>query len=139
MGVLTASEYMDIRAALDVTLDEDALPDDIIERLPYAPTAELWLLARDPQAPTRAGVQQTYILMALVSYCASLLAPAMPNILAETQGPYVYSRQAVNWEARAIDLRGRAEQALGMVLQPTTPAVPAIPTMFALASGRRGA
>ena len=135
--LLTATEYASIRGLLDITLDEDSLPDETIELPPYGPAAERWLLERDPIAGTRTGLQQSAILSALCCYAAALIAPAIPNLTAETQGPYIYSRQAVNWNERAAQLKARAEQELASVLTPGASVV-RFPTMFTVAAGGRG-
>ena len=137
MGLLTADEYDAIRGALDVTLDADAIPDSVIEQLPFGPAAELWVLTQDPQAAGRTGTDRTHVLTALICYAAALIAPAVPNILSETQGSYAYSRAAVDWQERARELKGRASAAIAAVLTPGQTAA-RYPTMFTRAPGGRG-
>lgn len=138
MALITAAVYGDIRAAIDISLDETVLPDSIISRDIYAGAAEREVLARDPDALSRSGADRARVTAAAVLFTAARLAPAVPNITSETQpGQSAYTRQAVDWTKRAADLRSLAEIELQAVLAPSE-AAPSRPTMFARAAGRRG-
>ncbi len=137
MGLLTATEYDSIRAALDLTLDEEDVPDALIERPIYGAAAELWVMEQDPDWSTRTGTAQVRLLNALIWECAARMAPAMPSILSETRGPYAWSRASVDWSARAKALHSRASAEIAGILTPTQSVV-AYPTFFTLAPGRRG-
>lgn len=137
MALLTASEYSGIRAALDVSLDADMVPDSIIEEPIFGPAAELWVMEQDPLWSTRTGTAQRHLLNALTYYAASLIAPSMPAILSESQGPYAYSRASVDWMKRAAELAGRAEEEIAAVLAPSQ-SVTRYPTFMTRAPGQRG-
>ena len=137
MALLTAAEYPSIRAALDVGLDAVALPDSIIELPIYGGSAELEILRRDPDAYERTGLNKRRVMNAIIYLTAAYLAPAIPKITSETLGDYSYGRQVVDWTKLAIEMRSRADQELSAVTQGS--GTIAIPSMFGVASGRRGA
>ncbi len=137
MALVASGQYPAVRAALDVTLDAEALPDAVIALDLYAGTADRWVLAQDPTAEARTGDALKHVTAAAVLYCASLLAPALPQLTGETHGAHQYSRKAVDASALADQLVARAVDELTAVLQPDD-VRPVRPTMFALASGRRG-
>ena len=137
MGLLTANEYDAIRAAIDVSLDADTLPDRVIELPVYGPAADLWVQTRDPLWASRTGAAHLTLVNALIFYCASLLVPAIPMLTAETHGPNTWQRQPVEWQERAALLRGQAEEAVSSVVTPTATSVAPM-TMFGRVAGRRG-
>ena len=132
---LTAAEYPSIRAALDVGLDDEALPDSIIELPIYSGAAELEILRRVPDLYTKSGVDKRKCINAMILLTAAYLAPAMPQITSETLGDVSRSYQSIDWLKFAAELRGRAD---GTIVELTTGARAAIPTLFSVASGRRG-
>ena len=135
--LLTAADYPSVRAVLDITLDADSLPDSIIELPVYAGSAEADVAAKDPLYATRTGTDKLHIRNALILFCAARIAPAMPSITAETQGPYVQARSPVDWMKRQAELTGRAESEIAAVLTPTQSTVK-YPTFFTTGYGTRG-
>jgi hypothetical protein len=133
-ALLTANLYGAVRGAIDTTLDDEALPDDVIEQPTYAAAAELELLRRDPDAVTRTGSERTHMLNALVFLTAARLVQAIPQLITERQGDYSYSRTQINGLDRAATLRGLASDELAAYLTDT--AVPGV--IFAVAHGYRG-
>lgn len=136
--LLTAEEYPSIRGALDISIDDYFLPDAIIELPIYGVAAELWVLQRDPLAASRMNAAGVQVRLALVLYCASLIAPAVPTLLSESEGPYAYSMASVDWDARATALRVRAEQTLSIVINNPVAIAARIPRIFTVARGGRG-
>jgi hypothetical protein len=137
MALITAAVYSDIRAAIDISLDDTVLPDSIIALDLYAGAAEREVLSRDADALTRTGADLARVTTAAVLFAAARLAPAIPNITAEESDDVRYTRQAVDWAKRAADLRALAEIELQAVLAPSA-TTPSRPTMFARAMGGRG-
>lgn len=137
MALITATHYPAVRAALDVSLTAQVLPDATIALSIYHGAAEAEILARDPLAATRTGDELQHIQNAAVLLTAALLAAAMPAYTAETFSDYSYQRK-VDWAARAAELRKRAEAELATVLEPENPTTASKPTMFTTAPGTRG-
>ncbi len=136
MGLLTPAEFASVRRALDVSLDEVLLPDGVIADPLYLDAAERWVLAVVPAAESLTGMDRARAVRAAVLYCAALIAPAVPSITAQNlEGSGGYTRKAMDWAARAAELRALA----GVELAPLAPSMAALrPTMFAVASGARG-
>ena len=137
MSLLDAADFPAIRAALDVSLKAQTLPDATIALPIYQGAAEAEVLARDPLAESRAGAALQRVVNAAIFLTAAYLAPAMPALTAETIGKYSYERKT-DWAARAADLRQRADVELAAVLTPDVARSPRPPSLFAVARGRRG-
>lgn len=137
MSLLSTSDFPAIRAALDVSLKTTGLPDAVIALPIYQGAAEAEVLAQDPVAESRTGAALQHVVNAAIFLTAAHLAPALPAITAETIGKVSYQRD-VDWAARAGELRSRADAELAAVLAPSTAHRPTPPSMFAVASGRRG-
>lgn len=136
--LLTASSYPAIRAAIDLALDSESLPDATIALPIFLDAADLVLKARDPQWATRTGDALTHLTNAAIYLTAARIAPAMVRLLGETYSSgYRYQLAAVDWDARAAALNAAADGALDAVLDVGN-ATSDRPTRFALASGRRG-
>jgi hypothetical protein len=135
--LLTADLYPSVRAVLDISLDDTALPDEIIEKPVFAGGAELDVLERDSLAETRTGTTRRHLINAAIYFCAARLAPAIPSIVSENLGDYSYSRSAVDWNKRAASLLAQAEQEIAAVVSPGSSSA-SYPTFFAVASGSRG-
>lgn len=137
MTLIVAGDYEAIRKALDTSLDNRLLPDAVIGLDLYAGAASRAVLARDPDAATRTGTAGQQIKLAAILWCASLIAPALPQISGEDHGDDSYRRVLASPEKLAADLRARAEAELAAVLLPDAP-TPYRPPVFTLARGRRG-
>lgn len=137
MGLLTAAEYSAVRAALDIQLTEDDLPDSVIEQPIYSGSAELEVLARVADAESKTGQAKRHLRNAVILLTAALIAPAMPNLTSENIGSYQYSRAGVDWLKRAEELRARGELELARV-EEADATTPTRPTLFATVAGRRG-
>ncbi len=137
MSLLSTSDFPAIRAALDVSLKTTTLSDAVIALPIYQGAAEAEVLARDPLAASRTGAALQHVVNAAIFLTAAYLAPALPALTAETIGKYSYQRD-VDWTARAAELRARADAELAALLTPATAQKGSPPTMFGVASGRRG-
>ena len=135
--LLTAADYQEVREQIDTSLDVLALPDAIVGRDAYAGAAMREVIARDPLAETRTGADGARVRLAAIYLTAARLCPAVPALSRETHGETTYQRLTIDPMKRAEELRGLAESELAAVLDPGD-ATPYRPTMFRLASGRRG-
>lgn len=138
MALLSSADYPTVRAALDVKLTAATLADATIALPIYLGAAEAEIVRRDPLAASRTGAALQHVKNACVLLCAALLAPAMPSLTGEDIGSYAYTRKAIDWPARAAELRLAAERELAAVLTPATVTTASRPTMFAVAAGGRG-
>ncbi|MGN6814406.1 MAG: hypothetical protein ACTHMP_26365 [Thermomicrobiales bacterium] len=137
MAILTSDLYPAVRAALDLDLTADELPDSVIAMPIYAGAADSAVLARDPDALTQTGDALQHVKNAAVLFCAALLAPVVPQIVRERTPEYDYWLTKTEWTDRAPLLRGRAEEELAAYLLPAETAAYR-PTLFARASATRG-
>lgn len=139
MGILTAAEFPAIRAALDVGLNAQTLPDETIGQEIFLGAAEAELLKRVPTAAAMTGSDLKRVKRALVWLTAAYLAHSVVRItsLSVQTRDISYSRQTFDPDKKAAELRSRAETEIGLLVEPSA-ATPARPTMFALARGGRG-
>ena len=137
MTILDYAHYPAIRAAIDVSLDSASLPDDVIELPIYVHAADLELKTRDPLWATRTGDSLLQLQIAAVYLTAARLAGAIPQIAGEDFAEYSYKLQAIDWGARAAELRALASAALDAVLD-VGDVVSDRPSFFGVASSRRG-
>ena len=149
MPILAASDQLvfcdAVRAAIDLSLSPDNVPDKVIELSIYQGAGENWVLARDPQAggykegePGADPTKYARVRNALIYKTASLLCPAVPAITRDDFGDNEgYARQALDTAARADELSDLATAELNAYLeaQPTTAS---LPTFMTIAPGRRG-
>lgn len=139
MAILTSSDYPAIRAALDVGLNAQQLPDATIALDTFVGAAEAELLRRVPMAAGKTGDDLKRVKRALVWLTAALLAHSVVRITSMSiqTRDLSYSRQTFDPDEKAAELRGRAEAEIAMLLEPNE-TTPAMPTMFTLATGGRG-
>jgi hypothetical protein len=139
MGIIDTDSFPEIRAALDVTLEEERLPDAVIAMGAYLGEAEREVQARVPDWATRTGVEAEALRVAVVLLTAAKIAPAMPVITREDRLAFSYTRQAVDWAAHAARLLQRADTALAP-LEPSAASTGDVPlgVLFSLAHTRRG-
>ena len=134
---LLSAPYDAVRAVLDVSLTLQALSDAAIGLDPFAPAAERWVLARVPNAGSLSGEALERAKAAATYETAARLAPALPNITAESVEDLRVQRQARDAARQAADLHARAEAEVA-ALTAADETVAQRPSFFALASGRRG-
>lgn len=139
MAILSSTDYPAIRAALDVGLNVQQLPDAIIGEDIFVGAAEAELLRRVPDAASKTGDDLKRVVRALVWLTAALLAPSVVRItsMSVQTRDLSYSRQTFDPEKKAAELRGRAEAEIVMLLTPSE-ATPSRPTIFTVAAGYRG-
>lgn len=139
MAILSPADYPAIRAALDVSLNAQQLPDATIEQDIFVGAAEAELLKRVPDAASRTGDDLKRVKRALVWLTAALLAPSVVRItsLSVQTRDLSYSRQTFDPDEKAAELRSRAESEIAMLLTPNE-ATPSRPTMFTVVAGYRG-
>lgn len=139
MTILTALDYPAIRAALDVGLNAQQLPDATIAQGIFLGAAEDELLRKVPGAATMTGDDLARVKRALVWLTAAYLAHSvvrLTSISIQTRD-LSYSRQTFDPDAKAAELRARAGVEIAALVTPSAVA-PARPTMFTLAGGGRG-
>ena len=139
MTILTALDYPAIRAALDVGLNAQQLPDATIAQGIFLGAAEDELLRKVPGAAAYAGDDLARVKRALVWLTAAYLAHSvvrLTSISIQTRD-LSYSRQTFDPDAKAAELRARAGVEIAALVTPSA-TVPARPTMFTLAGGGRG-
>ena len=136
MALLTSANWPEVRAALDVSLTTRQLPDAVIAYDLYSGRAMRRVLEQAPTAESMTGDSLLRCKNAAIFYTAAFLAPAIPNITRKNIGDVDQSFD-IDWEARAATLLAAAAAELAEVLTPSETA-PAMPRMFAVASGYRG-
>lgn len=97
---LTADDLDSVRRAIDVDLDAEILSNEIIQDRVYLGRAAQKILALDPLAETRTGVQEDAIILATIFQTAAYLVPALPQLITE---------QFVDYRVR-FDPMSQAEQ-----------------------------
>ncbi len=129
MTIIATSDYPAVRAAIDIYLDAQTLPDAVIALDIYQGAAERVVMARVPGWETLQGDDLARVETAVVYLTASLICPAIPAIFRETMPDYAYQAHRADPATQAAQLARRAEQALFPL---TGPAV-AMPPFFTLA------
>lgn len=113
MAILVPADYVQIRALIDTQIDEDVLPDTVIEMDVFLGAAEDDVVAEVPDAATKTGDALRRIKRAIACYTAAYLV--------ESYLPYSYGRLGEIWFTRTREvqpselsqrLRLRAEQEL---------------------------
>ncbi len=139
MAILTADDYPAIRAALDVGLNAQQLPDATIAQGIFLEAAEAELVKQVPTAASLTGDDLKRVKRALVWLTAAYLAHSVVRLtsLSVQTRDLSYSRQTFDPDEKAAELRARAQGEIDMLLTPTESAARR-PTAFTLAAGRRG-
>lgn len=137
--LLDSNDYKLVRSALDTSLDDKSLPDSVIAQTIYLGAAEREVKGRDTDWATRADDELERLKSATAYLTAARLAPA---VVRETS--IIFQARDMNFNKPAWDveekvdfLRKQAEVELSDLLEPEERA-PNRPTMFTVASGRRG-
>ena len=137
--LLDSSLYDDIRLALDTNLEADAIPDEIIEAVAYLPTAERYVLARDPLAASRTGVEKDARDRAIIYKTAALLSRMIPQIrqtnMAGHTATFVHAETAAERTSR---LEAMASEELDTYLLTPVNLAANAPLFVTTVSGRRG-
>lgn len=134
----------EVRAALDVSLTADRLPDASIQMRIYAGAALSEALRSYPDAVTALDhcdvPESGTVRSAVVLLTAALIAPAVPQIAQSRNEEGLSIQMAkVDWDKRAEELKARAGALLAGLAEDNGGTTNALPSMFGLARGRRGA
>lgn len=138
--LLATTDYPAVREALDTSLTETQLPNATIERSIYKNAAIADVVALYPTAVSETdSAKQARLTRAAIFFCAARLAPAVVRItsLSVSTRDAQYSRQTFNPEERAAELRALAAAEIAEIVTPAEE-TPGRPTLFTVASGRRG-
>lgn len=139
MAIISPSDFPAVRAALDTELTEANLPNNTIALDIYQGAAEREVKGRDEDWESRTGEELLRLKAATVYLTAARLAPSVVRITSmNVQGRDLsYSKQTFDPEKKAAELRALAEQELAELVTPEEE-TSGRPTMFTLASARRG-
>ena len=135
--LLSSADWPAVRAALDITLDANALPDATIALDIYSGRAMREVEARIEGATALTGDDELKVTAAAVLLTAAKIAPAMPALTRGKAQYLEYQREGMDWSKRSAELRAMAESEIAELLEPTA-TVTFRPTMMARAQGRRG-
>lgn len=123
--LITEADYDTIRKAIDITVDENMLPDDVIALPIYQGAAIRQVLYRDSSAESLTGTALERVQSAAFLFCAALIAPAMTgkmvNSLAIQTRDLNFSRPPYNGIKRAEELLAMAEGELDAAFVATGP------------------
>lgn len=140
-ALLTQADYETVRKAIDSSLSISDLPDETIALPIYEAAAIRDVLDRDPTAASRTGNELRRVRDAAIFFCAARLAipitGKMVINLSVQNRDLSWSRPAYDGAKRKADLLALAEAELAEVLTPSDETAE-MPTMFTVASGRRG-
>lgn len=116
--ILSTTEYPAIRAALDLNLTSNDLPDATIGLNIYKLAAEQDVLDLDPDAETRIGTDGERVLRAAIYFCAARLAPVVVQIasISIQTRDLNYSSPPFDPIKRAAELREMANDEIDEVL-----------------------
>lgn len=132
MDILTPDHYKAIREALDISLDADSLPDDVISSEVFLGAAELEIERRLPTADPN----DRRVILGAILLTAANLSPSIPRVVrSSTVTAVSLQMEQAHWDELATYLRSRAVEYLN-----NTQVVPAPPAaaVFTLAHGERG-
>lgn len=137
-GYIDSKFFDSVRAAIDISLTDDIIPDSVISLPIYQGAAESYVEIRDPLSATRVGIERLHIYKAIVFLTAAYLVPSVPFLLREDFGDYNYSRflDKGHVERLVASLRQRSNAELNEVLG--LDVFGSMPTMFGVAPGYRG-
>lgn len=124
---LQSSDYPEIRAAIDISLDAGQLPDTIIGLAIYKTAAEQWVAAQTTYTGTEAR-------LAAILYCASLIAPQVPAVIRELAAGGEITLRPLEYADIAGRLLARAyhQIVLAKALETPTIVTDNQPTLFML-------
>lgn len=139
-AILSSAEYPAIRAALDVSISSNDLPDTVIGQTIFLAAAESELVDRVPTAAAMTGENLARVKRILIWLTAAYLAGSVVRITSMTvqTRDLSYSKAIFDPEKKAAELRARAEVEISLLTTPEA-SNPGMPTMFTRATGTRGA
>jgi hypothetical protein len=121
MPLLTDADHAQIRAAIDIDLDAEDVPDSVIALDIYRGAGERAVAALVTDAESLSGDDLARAKTAAILFTAALVTEGLPRITQERIGNWSYSRawDTADLAAKAAGLRSRATAAL-VGLLPTT-------------------
>ncbi len=139
MAIIESGDYPSIRAAIDLELDTNSLPDAKIALDIFSGAADQDVLERDPDAESRTGEDANRVTRAAIFFCAARLVPVVMRTvsLSATTRDLSYTRKMSEIDARVNELKGQAVAEIDEVLDPDNDTA-SMPRMFTYASGDRG-
>lgn len=138
--LLPKARYDDIRRAVDPMLDDEAIPDELIESSLNLVRAEAWVRLHVPLAESLTGDDLETLYQAIVLHTASLISPTVPQFrqvnMAGHNVTLAYGETVAERTQRLYD----ASWGLVTLLVPslTTIQVVDAPIFVTTVSGRRG-
>ena len=142
MAILSSAHYDQIRAALDLSLDEMSLPDDVIGQDIYLGRAETDVTTVFADAETFSGANKLRVQRAVILFTAAYLAPAVVAITSRsvTAHDSNFARRPFDPEKRAVELKSQGQAELGAVEDQDADASVVIEphSIVAVVPGRRG-
>lgn len=139
LSIIDAGSYDQIRAAVDLALDANVLPDATIDQGGFAVAAEQEVIEREALVlPTaiNAAEQALHRQQAVIYLAAARIAQVLPALTEQVLGDSRFSRTGFNSEKRHAQLRLLAERELTLYLDPTKQVH--IQQQMWLVKGRRG-
>lgn len=138
LAFLNATSYDQIRGALDLTLGQAQLPDEVIQQSIYGPAAEGDLLDLDPAAGGYAEgtLLKERSIRAVIYLTAARLALSYPAVMLTAVGDFKVQKSPQDLALLARSLRGLAAREIALN---TGTSKDRIQQQFWLAAGRRGA
>jgi hypothetical protein len=130
--ILNPTHYKAVREALDISLDDDSLPDDVISSGVFLGAAENEIARRYPLADP----DDPHVILGAILLTAANLAPSIPRVVRSSTVTAVSLQvDQPRWNEIAALLRARALDELSSVVG-TVVVVP--PVVFTLGHGDRG-
>lgn len=131
--LLSSANFDEVRAAIDVSLDSDMLPDDVISLGIFQLAAEHEVLRREPTAAST----DPHAVRAAILLTAARLAPRIPQYVVTAFDDIRLQRAPADWSRLAAELRQQAEVELAAI-DGAVSTTSTRPTFFAVASANRG-
>jgi hypothetical protein len=132
MPLIETTDYPAIRAAINISLDEKSLPDDVIALSIYKGIAERRISDQQPTI-------DVYSKAAAVLLCAALLCKAVPQILSETDAGVTTTVEPVDYDEKKAELLALSSEMLSLSLNVSAAdrIAAQLPTLFTVARGSR--
>jgi hypothetical protein len=138
--ILPKHRYDDIRRMVDPMLDDEAIPDELIETHLHLALAEAYIVSLDPLAETRTGTELEAVQDAIVMETAARISPSVPQFRqVNIAGHNVTLNYGETVEQRTQRLHDRAFYLIaGYLPSLLQMQVTAAPIFVTTVSGRRG-
>lgn len=138
MAILTSADYPAIRAAIDVNLTDQQLPNTTIGLTIYQDAADADVLELHPTAEDETGNNATRVTRAAIFFCAARLIPAVVRLTSVTtqSRDLSYARLLYDPDKFIDKLKNMAVAEINEVLTPSAE-TPERPTMFKRGPARR--